>query len=304
MMLFSTAIVVFLDEAQSRGLASTSLILYRNELEDLREHLRKRKVRSVQEVGLKDLESWFQRLHADGISAGVRRARVFLVKRLFQMLRERGDLLNDPARDLEVPKTGDPLPRNPPRFQRIEAVLRVIASDTALGLRDQALVLTLYGCMLRVGEAVALNLNDLDLDDGVLMVRKGKGGRDRALPVPERTREALWAYFECRKKLFGVRKPDGDARHAVFITRRGHRLNSQTARNNLQKYGRLAGLKNLHPHLLRHAGAVHMLRGKADIRYLQEILGHSDLETTKRYLSLVPSDLKRAYDEAFPVLRV
>ena len=169
-------------------------------------------------------------------------------------------------------------------------------------IRDRALLEILYGCMLRIREAISLKVRDVNLDDRVLEIRRGKGQKDRVVPLPRRTRDSLAAYLSVRTQVPArtIRPAD---RQALLLSRLGRRLSRQAARDLVRDAGETIGV-HLHPHLLRHAGAVHMLRSGADLRHIQELLGHDDLETTRTYLRLVPGDLKEAYDKAFPTLRL
>ena len=173
-----------------------------------------------------------------------------------------------------------------------------------IDLRDKALIEVLYGCMLRISEAVALDLPDVDLDESRVVVRSGKGGKGRVVPLPVRSGDAVQAYLEVRDRLIGKWVQDASDRQALFIGRAGRRLTDITARQRVAMQGREAGLRHLHPHALRHAGAVHVLKGGGSVRHVQELLGHARLDTSMTYTRLVPTDLKVAYDAAFPVLRV
>ncbi len=296
------SIEVFLEELKVQGAAAGTVTLYRGHLGSLEKSLKRR--RSVARVEPADLERWVRRLYREGNSVGVRRGRILLVKRFFKWLKERAEILSDPAARLEVPRKEDRLLKRPPNAKSVDRLLKKMPSGKPMEHRNRAMVDVLYGCMLRVSELVSLNISDVDLDERFLIVRKGKGGRGRALPMPERTAKLLRIYLRVRKVLPVGGKAGIDARNALFLSKRGRRMETQAVRERIGHIGRQAGIKGLHPHLFRHAGAVHMLRGKADIRHVQEMLGHVEPETTKEYLRLVPSDLKKAYDEAFPVLEV
>lgn len=202
-----------------------------------------------------------------------------------------------------MPKITDPLPKVPPDAATMETILDGMPTGTAYQFRDKAYVEILYGTMLRFSEALGLNLCDADLDERTVTVRKGKGAKDRVVPLPVKSIETLERYLAVREDLF-YGKAIADGRQAFFVGRSGKRMAKKALRELFRRLKKETGLKALHPHLLRHAGAVHMLRGNADLRYIQEALGHEQLDTTKRYTRLVPADFKKAYDAAFPVLRV
>jgi site-specific recombinase XerD len=153
----------------------------------------------------------------------------------------------------------------------------------------------LYSCGLRGTEAVSLNVADLDLDGRSVLVRDGKGGRPRLLPMLASTMTAAADYLALRREL--VRGPDTGA---LLLASTGKRLSTWFMQQWLAAAGRELGVR-IHPHLLRHSIAVHLLRRGADIRHIQQFLGHADLETTKIYLRLVPGHLREDYDRAMPV---
>ena len=306
MITIQQAIDEYMQHLEARGLAKGTLKLYADHLWHMAEVLEGRSRHVVSTVQHKDLDAWAIELNRMGLSSGVRRDRIFLAKRFFKWLHERGDLLANPARDLPIPKKVDPLPENPPDADAMARMLDTTPVTTPMAIRDKALLEVLYGCLLRISEALNLNVSQVNFDDQTLAVR-GKGRKDRVIPLPKRTLQSLLAYLDVRPALLKHRRsksPHSDARKALFISSRGLRLSREGASDIVKLHGQAAGIADLHPHLLRHAGAVHMLRAGADIRHIQELLDHSDPEMTKRYLRLIPGDLKTAYDAAFPVLRV
>ena len=298
------AVEQYLGHLKARNLAKASIQLYGDALTHLAEVLRTRGRRSMARVVPQDLDVWLIALNRQGLSSGVRRNRAFLIRRFFKWLHLRGEMLSNPAKDLPVPKKADPLPKVPPDADDMETLLDDIQPATPLEFRNKALLEILYGTMLRIRETVDLDLKDVNLDDRVLAVRFGKGQKDRMLPLPRRTQEAVVAYLDVRSEVPTKTIRPGD-RHALLLSRRGRRLSREAARDVVRDAGEAIG-SHLHPHLLRHAGALHMLRsGQCDVRHLQELLGHDDLETTAgTYLRLVPADLKEAYDKAFPILKL
>jgi site-specific recombinase XerD len=290
----------FLASESARNLAEGSLDLYRHALGELVGWLRTKNIYRPQKITTRRLDDWVTHLHELGLSDGVRQSRVMLIKRFFAWLTKRGELLTDPSASLELPKVKSPLPPVPPSYEELSRLLDSMPMDNPVQVKDRALLETLYGCCLRLSEAVGLDVNDVDTDGCLLKVRKGKGGKGRVVPIPRQTAEILNVYLEQREKLLR-RKPTNKA---LFVSLWGKRITKDGIHFIFGKLRRDAGLKRFHPHLLRHAGADHMLRGGGELRHVQELLGHSDPQTTKGYLRLVPSDLKKAYHAAFPVLRV
>jgi integrase/recombinase XerC len=196
--------------------------------------------------------------------------------------REIGRADGSPAHGLRGPRSGRPLPRVPSE-PAAEA-----ACESAVSPRDRALVELLYGSGLRVSEAAALDWADLDLSEGTVEVRRGKGGKARRVPLPG---EALRALRRLR---------EGAADGPVFRNRRGGRLSDRSMRRIVRRQGLQAGVGGLHPHALRHACATHLLDRGADLRSIQEILGHRNLSTTQRYTHVSRAGLREVHRRAHP----
>jgi integrase/recombinase XerD len=184
-------------------------------------------------------------------------------------------------------------------------LLGAVAGDDAPARRDRAILEVLYACGLRVSELVGLSLSDLDLDAGLLRAF-GKGSKERVVPVGRVAREALTAWLSPAGR--GAMAPErwarrGDA-EAVFLNMRGGRLSRQGAWGVVRKYGDKVGLDDkLTPHVLRHSCATHMLDHGADIRVVQELLGHASISTTQVYTKVSTERLRRIYDSAHPRAR-
>jgi integrase/recombinase XerD len=166
-----------------------------------------------------------------------------------------------------------------------------------LCLRDRAILETLYGTGIRRSECVRLDVKDLDLAEGLLLVRNGKGRKDRLVPVPGRAAAALDEYLRgCRPRLLQDLREE-----ALFLSLRGRRLEVTGLRGLVGRHARAAGIgRPVSVHALRHAYATHLLRGGADVRHIQELLGHAQLETTALYTRVVTSDLREAIGRAHP----
>jgi len=178
--------------------------------------------------------------------------------------------------------------------QEIVSLLSAPPSDTVLGLRDRALLETLYSTGIRVSELVGLELADLDIDDGMVVVR-GKGRRERLSPLGSCALQAI-------RKYLAVSRPGGKRRaNAVFLNKNGQRLSTRSIRRILDKYLRLLGLDSrCSPHTLRHSFATHLLDRGADIRSVQELLGHRSLSTTQIYTHVTTEQMSKRYAAAHP----
>jgi len=201
------------------------------------------------------------------------------LKTWFRWLSREHHILANPAADLDLPRQPKRLPRSVPSVQEVEAILAEADPDTPQGLRDRTLLEVLYATGLRRMEIVGVAIYDADLARGVLWVRHGKGGRDRVVPLGERAMAWLDKYLtEARPELLAA---DTDA---LFLSDYGEPIQPHQVADKVKRYMRFAGVdKPGSTHLLRHACATHMLEGGADIRFIQEMLGHANLETTEIY---------------------
>ena len=219
------------------------------------------------------------------------------LRTFFRFMVREGRLTANPALEVEAPK----YPKKQPRFLDVDQVFALVEApdrDTPQGLRDRAALELAYSSGLRVGELVGLNLADLDLTGAEVRVR-GKGGKERIVPVGSKAVEALRAYLAVREDLLDPQQPE--VFEALFLGDRGGRLNDRVFRRAVDKYVALAGAETgISPHALRHTFATHMLESGADIRSIQELLGHASLSTTQKYTHLNLDHLREVYDKAHP----
>jgi integrase/recombinase XerC len=227
--------------------------------------------------------------------------KVATVRSFFRFLRRRGVVAGNPAAALRAPRTIRPLPR----FLTVDEAFRVVdapAADVArpapLRARDTLILELLYGAGLRVSELAGLRLGDFDR--GARMVRVlGKGRKERLAPYGESCARALERWMEVRASLVSQRTSPADA---LLLGARGTRLSVRQIQNIVRRYGALgAGRGDLHPHALRHTCATHLLDAGADLRAIQELLGHASLATTQRYTHVTIDRLMAVYDRAHPL---
>lgn len=209
-----------------------------------------------------------------------------------------GHLFEDPAGDLVLRKPPTSL-RHIPTVAEMERLLAAPDPSTRTGLRDRAILETLYGCGLRRGEAAGLDVSDVDLAGGSLRVRQGKAGKSRLVPLGEHLAAVLDDYLERTRP--GFESAPGEK--ALFLSQQGLRLGTQSLGIIVRKAASKAGLGRVTPHLLRHACATHLLEAGADIRYIQELLGHEHLSTTQIYTSICPVDVVREHRRTHPRAR-
>jgi integrase/recombinase XerC len=212
-----------------------------------------------------------------------------------RFLLQEGLLDRNPVDAVSSPKVPKRLPRYL-KLEEIEALLRAPDLSTPLGQRDRAILELLYAAGVRLSELVGLNLGDLSLDRGQMVVW-GKGGKERLVLLGEPAVQALRAYLrDGRTKLRGKKATD-----ALFLNRFGRRLSRRSIGLILDKYSKLAGLwRKVTPHLLRHTFATHMLEGGANLRVVQELLGHAQPTTTEIYTHVTPSRLREVYLKSHP----
>jgi integrase/recombinase XerD len=221
---------------------------------------------------------------------------VATLRGFFAFLERRGDILRNPARVLELPSTR-PLPRAVLTERQARRLMNAPEAHWPLGCRDRAILELLYGTGIRVGECERLDTTDVDLSPGILLVRDGKGKRDRVVPLTGRAARVLALYLRKSRPVLVRRQTPG----ALFLARGGRRLQRQSIERLVRVHSRSAGIEaRVTPHALRHACATHLLRGGADVRHVQALLGHRNLNTTARYTRVEASDLRAMIEQAHP----
>jgi integrase/recombinase XerD len=230
------------------------------------------------------------------LSAGTQAGLLAPLKGYFQWLARENHLLYNPASELQLPRQTRALPRTILTVAEVEAILAEAVPDHPAGLRDRALLETLYSTGLRRMEVPKLTLHDVDLARGIVSVRQGKGGKDRVIPIGARACAWLDKYLlEARPQLLA-----GDTL-ALFVTDYGETLPLEWVAGKVKRYMEFAGIaKPGSTHLLRHACATHMLEGGADIRFIQAMLGHSSLTTTEIYTHVSIDKLRQIHAASHP----
>ncbi len=288
--------------AKEKRASRHTVASYGSDLAQLHGFLVKQNARGavVSDVSRASLRSWLGELARSRKSASLAR-KLSSVRALFRYLEREGTASSNPAADLVTPKVR----RKMPTFLSAEAAGEVVETpdtNTANSLRDSAILEVLYGCGLRVSELWGLELGDFDLEEGSVRVQ-GKGNKERIVPVGAKARSALEAYLGRRRELAHPKTGQLDSA-AVFLGRLGRRLGIRQIQKLVHSYGAQgAGRADLHPHALRHSCATHMLEGGADLRVIQEFLGHSSLATTQQYTHLSVDRLLEVYDRAHPMAK-
>ncbi len=204
---------------------------------------------------------------------------------------------SNPLTAVRTPKQDKKLPRFL-EYEEIKRLLDTPPIETWLGARDRAILETLYSTGIRVSELVALNMDDVDFLGEIIHIR-GKGKKERIAPISSSALQAIQHYMEFRNKR-AQSNANFDTK-VLFVNKHGHRLSTRSVRRKMDKYLKMAGLDpNISPHTLRHSFATHMLNNGADLRSVQELLGHQSLSTTQVYTHLTTRKLKEVYDHAHP----
>ncbi|WP_018507074.1 site-specific tyrosine recombinase XerD [Thiobacillus thioparus] len=277
------------------GLADLTLAAYRRDLETFASWLGKERARSLDMVVSGDLEAYlaWRFAHRSQPSSAARYSSA--LKRFYRYLLRENLIASDPTLNLDRPKLPRALPKTLTETD-VERLLNSADSDTTLGLRDRAMLETLYATGLRVSELVGLKLTALNLNDGVLRVT-GKGNKDRLVPLGEESVQWLRRYMaEARPQLLEKRLSD-----AVFVTARGEGMTRQAFWHLIKRRALATGItRPLSPHTLRHAFATHLLNHGADLRVVQMLLGHSDISTTQIYTHVARERLKQLHAQHHP----
>lgn len=280
-----------------RGASEETVRAYGGDLDQLAEFLEQFHELSdpdPEQLTLRHLRGFVAQKFDDSSTASL--ARKISAMRSFWNFLVQKDLADDnPAALLSTPKVHTPLQN----FLAVDEVIHLLEShrsDDVLGVRDMAIWEVGYGAGLRVSELVALDIDDIDRDEGWVRTI-GKGNRERRVPLGEKSCRALARYLRRRHELVGDETPAG----ALFLTVRGRRLSTRSVRRRLKQHLQRADLDtDITPHGLRHSFATHLLDSGADLRGIQELLGHQNLSTTQRYTHVSIDRLMQVYDAAHP----
>jgi integrase/recombinase XerD len=288
--------------AVERGASPNTIASYGRDLAEYERFLASRHLASPEDVTRDDVTAFVSSLRERGLAPSSVERKVAAVKGLHKFLVREGLTENHPTARLPLPKVPERLP-DVISIDDADRLLSQPFADTPAGLRDRALLEVLYGCGMRVSELVGLDTTELDLEAGFARVL-GKGSKERLVPVGGMAAHALEAYLRRGRPFLRPRRSVGAATSAVFLNARGGRLTRQAAFRIVRDSGARVGLDGLHPHTLRHSFATHMLEGGADLRALQEMLGHADVSTTQVYTHVDRRHVREEYLSTHPRARV
>lgn len=288
----------FLRYGRSHGWADATIINYTRKIALVVRFCRSRGCRRAADVTPADLDALMQSEADAGTAKSTRVQLASLIQYAFAWLQDNGKILGNPARNVPMPDDGEgDLPMPPLTVEEVHAIFAGLPRQSTLDLRNICLLELMYGCGLRRGEAVRLDLEDIDVDQRIITIRESKWGQTRVLPLMGTALVAVQDYLCLRRELL-----HGPDRGFFFLTAQGERMQHGTISAYFNKLNEDRGpeLRHLHPHLLRHSIAVHLVQGGTDVRHVQAFLGHADLNTTKIYLRMVPGRLKDEYEKAMP----
>ena len=284
-----------------KGFSANTTEAYRNDLNQLVSFVEERTASS----GLMPQWVWFDQqmmrgyllnLKERGYAATTQARKVAAVKSFFDFMVTEGKVAKDPTEHVETPKVGKTLPKAISVSQARLLLEQPYKLSTPEAARDRAMLELLYATGMRVSELVSLDLGDIDVREGFVRCF-GKGRKERLLPIHQKAIRVIVEYLEKTRP----RLAHGSEQKAVFLNRRGERLTRQGFWQKIKEYARLAGLDAvITPHTLRHSFATHMLGGGADLRSVQELLGHANISTTQVYTHLTSDHVRRSYQKSHP----
>ena len=294
----------FLQHLQyERGMSPHTLRNYASDLEQFRDHLvsiEGRQDLPVEQIDRLTIREWMASLDAAGAKKTTRARKLASLRTFFQFLIREGKLEANPAKLVATPR----VERKLPSHLSIEDAVRLIETpdtNTDLGRRDRAILEFLYATGIRVSELVGINLSDIDFRERLVRVF-GKRRKERIVPFHEHALQALLHYLEKSRPVFLLECPEPERDlEAVFLHRRGGRITTRSVGRMLEKYiKQCADIHKISPHSLRHSFATHLLDSGADLRDIQELLGHARLSTTQIYTQVSMEKMIEVYDRAHP----
>lgn len=282
-----------------RRLSRHTLDNYARDLKRFDEHLQSCGVQDQRDVKEVHVQHYIALRHRNNISAKSLQRELSAIRSFFNFLISEQRLSVNPAQMVRAPKSGRKLPKVLD-VDQIQHYLSIPQNDV-LSIRDRAILELFYSSGLRLAELVSLNLTDMDLSQGMLTVT-GKGNKTRVIPIGQEAIKAMEKWLQQRSSML---KPDSDKLEtAVFISSKGSRLAPRSVQQRLRHWAQKQALtSHVHPHMLRHSFASHMLESSRDLRAVQELLGHSDISTTQIYTHLDFQHLAAVYDQAHPRAR-
>lgn len=279
-----------------RGFSDNTISSYKNDLLQYLDFLKKRGIASFNQITNNDISSYIVKLKTSDLNATTINRKLASLKAFYRFLIHEGFIETDPIINLSSSKIGFKLPKFL-TYQEVETLLNQPDIHTTLGLRDKAMLEFLYATGVRVSELISLKTVDISLDIGFARVF-GKGSKERIVPLGQTATNWIIRYIEEIRPLL-IKK--GDLNDILFLNRRGQHLTRQRLWMIIKGYALLSGIKkSISPHVIRHSFATHLLNNDADLRSVQEMLGHVDISTTQIYTHLNQARLKEVHAKYHP----
>ncbi len=295
---FAESATAFLDYCKEvRQLSPHTLSNYRRDLDSFENALSRQQIYRAEQVQEAHVRYWVSGLHRRGLSGSSIQRGLSAARSLFNYLGRIAGYPRNPAAAVQAPRQPRRLPKtlDPDQLQHYLS----FSGDTAAARRDSAMAELFYSSGLRLAELVSLNIDDIDRDECLLQVT-GKGRKTRNVPIGKVALAAIDAWLEVRPTFTA----SPDAARALFTSARGRRISLRNTQARLRLQGRRSGMRqDVHPHMLRHSFASHMLESSGDLRAVQELLGHANIGTTQIYTHLDFQHLSKVYDAAHPRAR-
>ncbi len=282
-------------EAVERGLAENTIASYRHDLLLYLSFIDELDISSLQQTNRMHIQAFLVELHHQGKASATLSRCVASIRAFYNFLLQERIVDHDPAIYVHSPKIARKLP-HVLTMDEVSSLLVMPDPSTEMGLRDKAMFEVLYATGIRVSELISLNVSDVNLSASFLRCL-GKGSKERIIPLGRFARQAVVAYTQAARYSLLQDKED----KALFVNHLGKRLTRQGFWKIIKKYAKMAGIKqDITPHTLRHSFATHLLENGADLRAVQEMLGHADISTTQIYTHVTTTRLKDVYDKSHP----
>lgn len=273
-------------------LSAHTRVAYQRDLEHFRDYCESKGVEKWSEMDGRQMRGFVTHRHRQGLGGRSLQRNLSAIRAFYRYLLKTGVAKSNPAQGIVTPKTAKKLPNTLDVDQSAQLV--EIQSDDILSVRDRAILELMYSCGLRLSELVKLDLNSIDYADAMLTVT-GKGNKTRMIPVGRQALAALKLWVKNRTVLAAQNE------NALFVSRRGSRISPRSVQQRLRHWSVKQGLDtHVHPHMLRHSFATHILESSSDLRAVQDLLGHADISTTQVYTHLDFQHLAQVYDKAHP----
>ncbi len=296
---FDTTVDLYLDHLRAeRALSKNTILAYGRDLSKFAIHLEKT-CDSLSSVDLAIVSSWLTQLSQSGLGARSLSRHLSAARGFVRFLGREGLMSNDPTTHAARPRLGRRLPKTLDE-QEVLTLLDTPPVDTPRGIRDRAMLSLMYACGLRVTEIVELEVGDIDLQRGVVIVL-GKGQKRRIVPMAQIAMERITLHIRMRDSQGGTPARKPSRRPWLFPSPRGGSMTRQGFWKIVRGYAKIAGIRgNVYPHRLRHSFATHLLVGGADLRSVQLLLGHADITTTEIYTHVTRDHVHRAHERSHP----